>query len=122
MSEESGVREIYVASFPDMKTKRVVSRGGGTQPRWARSGRELFFESKGQLAAVIVGAGPELQVSEPRALLSLSGYRVARNHPQYDVAPGDQRFLMIKEAPAPPVAPVVFVDHWFGELLAKVKP
>ena len=122
MSEESGVREIYVASFPDMKTKRIVSRGGGTEPRWARSGRELFFESKGQLAVVAVGAGPELQVSEPRALFSLSGYRRARNHPQYDVAPGDQRFLMIKEPPAPAVLPVVFVDHWFSELLAKVKP
>ncbi len=122
MSEETGAREIYVASFPDMKTKRIVSRGGGTEPRWARSGRELFFESKGQLAVVAVGAGPELQVSEPRALFSLSGYRRARNHPQYDVAPGDQRFLMIKEPSAPPVLPVVFVDHWFSELLAKVKP
>ena len=122
MSEETGVREIYVASFPDMKTKRIVSRGGGTEPRWARSGRELFFESKGQLAVVALGAGPELQVSEPRALFSLSGYRRARNHPQYDVAPGDQRFLMIKEPSAPAVLPVVFVDHWFPELLAKVKP
>jgi eukaryotic-like serine/threonine-protein kinase len=122
MSEESGVREIYVASFPDMKTKRIVSRGGGTEPVWARSGRELFFESKGQLAVVSVGAGPELEVSEPRALFSLAGYRRARNHPQYDVAPGDQRFIMIKEPPAPAVIPVVFVDHWFSELLAKVKP
>jgi hypothetical protein len=52
----------------------------------------------------------------------LSGYRRARNHPQYDVAPGDERFLMIKEAPAPPVPPVVFVEHWFSELLTKVKP
>jgi hypothetical protein len=29
---------------------------------------------------------------------------------------------MIKEPPAPPVLPVVFVDHWFPELLTKVKP
>jgi serine/threonine-protein kinase len=122
MSEESGVREIYVGSFPDMKTKRIVSRGGGSEPRWARSGRELFFETAGQLMVVSVGAGPELQVSEPHALFSLSGYRRARNHPQYDVAPGDQRFLMIKDPLAPPVPPIVFVEHWFSELLAKVKP
>jgi hypothetical protein len=29
---------------------------------------------------------------------------------------------MIKEPAAPAVLPVVFVDHWFSELLAKVKP
>jgi hypothetical protein len=28
---------------------------------------------------------------------------------------------MIKEPPAPPVPPVVYVHNWFPELLAKVK-
>jgi hypothetical protein len=122
MSEETGTREVFVTSFPDAKVKRVVSRGGGTEPRWARGGRELFFVSGGQLMSVAVGIGSELQISEPRPLFSLAGYRRARNHQQYDVAPGDQRFLMIKEPPAPPVPPVIFVENWFSELLAKAKP
>jgi serine/threonine-protein kinase len=119
---ERDVREVVVASFPDMKVKRVVSRGGGTEPRWARSGRELFFESGGQLMVVSVGAGPDLEISESRALFSLVGYRRARNRAQYDVAPGDQRFIMIKDPPESSVPTVVFVEHWFPELLAKVKP
>jgi serine/threonine-protein kinase len=120
--EERGAREVYIASFPDMKIKRQVSRGGGTEPRWARSGREIFFESRGQLMVAAVAAGAALEVGEPRVLFSLAGYRRARNRPQYDVAPGDQRFLMIKEPPAPPVPTIVYVEHWFAELLAKVKP
>jgi len=120
--DEYGAREVIIASFPDGKVKRVVSRGGGTEARWARSGRELFFESDGQLKVVSVAGETDLQISEPRALFSLAGYRRARNRQQYDVAPGDQRFLMIKDPPAPPVPTVVLVENWFPELLAKVKP
>jgi len=120
--DEHGVRVVVIASFPDGKVKRVVSRGGGTEPRWARSGRELFFESGGQLHVMSVAGETDLQLSEPRALFSLAGYRRARNRAQYDVAPGDQRFLMIKDPPAPPIPTVVLVENWFPELLAKVKP
>jgi eukaryotic-like serine/threonine-protein kinase len=119
---ERNERVIVVASFPDGKVKRVVSRGAGSEPRWARSGRELFFESGGQLQTVSIMDETDLQISEPRTLFSLAGYRRARNRAQYDVAPDDQRFIMIKDPPAPPIPTVVLVENWFPELLAKVKP
>ena len=43
-SDRSGRSEVYVASFPDMQVKYPVSQGGGSEPRWAHSGRELFFK------------------------------------------------------------------------------
>jgi len=119
--DEHGVREVVIGSLPDGKVKRVVSRGGGTEARWSHSGRELFFESGGQLQVVSVVGETDLQISEPRALFSLAGYRRARNRQQYDVAPGDQRFIMIKDPPVPPIPTVVLVENWFPELLAKVK-
>ena len=120
-SNEAGRQyEIYVASFPDMGSKRLVSRGGGTQPRWARSGRELFFRSGEQFMAVSVPPGPTFTPGPARALFSLAGYRLARNRQQYDVAPGDQRFLMIRE-PAAGGGRIIYAEHWFSELLAKVK-
>jgi hypothetical protein len=69
--------------------------------------------------AVAVPPGPAFTPGPARALFSLAGYRVARNRQQYDVAPGDQRFLMIRE----PVAAggIMYVEHWFPELLARVK-
>ena len=120
--DQQGVREVFVISFPDGRNRRLVSRGGGTEPRWSRSGRELFFESRGRLVVVTTGVGADPEVSEPKPLFALGGYRRARNRPEYDVAPGDQRFLMIKDPAAPPVPTVIHVEHWFPELLAKVKP
>jgi serine/threonine-protein kinase len=119
-SNEAGQQyEVYVASFPDMGSKRLVSRGGGTQPRWARSGRELFFRSAEQLMAVAVPPGPTFTPGPARALFSLAAYRLARNRQEYDVAPGDQRFLMIREPAA--TGGTMYVENWFRELRAKVK-
>jgi Tol biopolymer transport system component len=120
-SNEGGVQQVFVASFPDMKVKRVVSRGPGMEPRWARSGKELFFVSGSRLMSVAIGEGADIPVAEPMPLFPVIGYRRARNRPQYDVAPGDQRFLMIKDPPLPPVPPVVYVENWFPELRAKLK-
>jgi Tol biopolymer transport system component len=121
-NEDHGVPQVYIMSFPDTSVKRLVSRGQAYEPRWSRNGRELFFESGGSLMEVTIDPGAELRVSEPRPLFPLTGYRRARNRPQYDVAPGDQRFLMIKEPPPPPVPTIMFVEHWFGELRSKLKP
>ncbi|MEP7326092.1 MAG: protein kinase [Gemmatimonadota bacterium] len=108
---------VVVASFPDMESKRQVSQGGGFEPRWARNGRELFFKSQGQMMAVSVAPGPGFNPGDSRPLFSLEGYRVARNRAQYDVAP-DGRFLMIRETGSE--AGVVYTEHWFDELEAKV--
>jgi hypothetical protein len=34
--------EIYVQAFPEPGRKVIVSKGGGTHPRWRRDGRELY--------------------------------------------------------------------------------
>jgi len=111
---------VYVASFPDMNSARLVSRGGGDSPRWSRSGRELFFESGGMLMTVAVPPGPTLAPGAPRPLFSLGGFRRARNRPQWDVAPGDQRFVMIRE-PGSAAREVVYVENWFAELRQRLR-
>jgi serine/threonine-protein kinase len=117
-NEGAGQYEVYVASFPDMKSRRQVSSGGGTEPRWARNGRELYWVSGGKLMAAAVALGSSFNPGSPRALFSVEGYRRARNHPQYDVAP-DGRFVMIREAAGATGA--LYAENWFAELLAKVK-
>jgi serine/threonine-protein kinase len=96
-----------------------VSNGGGTEPRWSRNGRELFFESGGKLMAVAVPPGPSFNAGTPRPLFSLAGYRRARNRPQYDVAP-DGRFVMIRETGRSATHGVVYAEDWFADLLARV--
>jgi len=122
VSNANGQREVYVLPFPGGGTPQVVSRGGGTEPRWARSGRELFFKSNGQLVSVAVTPGPIPAFGNPRPLFPVAGYRGARNRQQYDVAPGDQRFLMIKDLGTSANQQVVYAENWFTELKAKLQP
>lgn len=114
-----GGREVYVTPFPGTATSRLISRGGGSEPRWAHSGRELFYKSGNQLMVVPVEPGPTLTLGVPRALFTVSGYASARNRQQYDVAPDDRRFIMIKE-PERNAGEVVYVENWFTELKERV--
>jgi Tol biopolymer transport system component/tRNA A-37 threonylcarbamoyl transferase component Bud32 len=119
-SNATGRTEIYVMPFPGAGSTRLVSRDGGTEPRWAHSGRELFYKSGSHLVAVSVTPGPTLGIGVPRPLFPLHGYRGARNRQQYDVALGDQRFLMIRVLGSDDRAEAVLVENWFTELRAKV--
>jgi eukaryotic-like serine/threonine-protein kinase len=119
--DATGRREIYVTPFPGATSTRLVSRDGGIEPRWAHNGRELFYKGGSQLMSVDVTPGPMLTLGAPRPLFSVTGYRSARNRPQYDVAPDDQHFVMIKELDTDARGEVVYVENWFKELKAKVK-
>jgi WD40 repeat protein len=112
--------EIFVAAFPSGASVYQISNGGGTEPRWSRDGRELYFESGGRLMVVPVSTGSAFNAGTPRPLFSLQGYRRARNRPQYDVGP-DGRFVMIRESGRSATRGVVYAENWFAELLARVR-
>jgi eukaryotic-like serine/threonine-protein kinase len=45
VSNDSGKDEIYVVPFPNAGARVQVSTEGGSQPRWRRDGRELYYLS-----------------------------------------------------------------------------
>ena len=74
-SNRSGAYEVYVQPFPAVdRGLWQVSTGGGTQPLWARNGRELFYVAPdGALMGVPVeargsvwSAGPPMRLVEGR--------------------------------------------------------
>jgi serine/threonine protein kinase/Tol biopolymer transport system component len=96
-SRESGRLEVYVAPFPGRAGKKIkASVEGGTQPRWRRDGKELFFlssDSDRKLMSVdVLTEGNSLQLGVPKTLFQ-TGVKNGLNSPTYDVAP-DGRFLM----------------------------
>ena len=97
-ADETGRKEIYVRPFPNTDDgKWLVSTNGGTEPAWAHSGRELFYrDASGNLVAVsFTTSGATFEVRERRVLFSARKYWTNDDHRWYDVAPDDQRFLMI---------------------------
>ena len=94
-SEESGQFEVYVTSFPNGAGKSPVSSGGGTQPVWARSGRELFYLKGDTLMVVDVDTRSAFRAGTPTLLFQMQSV-VQTSGYSYDVSLDGQRFVMIQ--------------------------
>ena len=113
-SNESGRYEIYVQPYPRPGGKWLISSEGGEYPRWALSGREIFFRSEDKMMVVPVETQPTFKAGTPRMLFQSANYLMQSN---YDVASDGQHFLMIKEKEAPASSKEVsIVLHWTDEL------
>ena len=51
-----------------------------------------------ELVAATLARGSSFSVTSQRTLFSVQPYLYSNEHPLYDVAPGDQRFLMLRTA------------------------
>jgi Tol biopolymer transport system component len=120
-SNESGDYEVYVVPFPKTgAAKWVVSTHGGSQPQWSHSGKELFYrDASGNFVAVEVRTTPTFSAGRSATLFPATGFASFQYRPQYDVAPGDQRFLMIRPLPASGPDQLIVVENWFEELKAR---
>ena len=112
-STESRRDEIYVAAFPAGGNKTQVSNDGGTEPLWARSGRELFYRNGERMMSVSLGiTGPTLRVLGRRALFE-GEFASNDYHTSYDVSRHGTHFVMV--TPAEP-SHFIVVQNWLGEL------
>jgi len=98
-SNESGHNEIYVRAFPQGQEQWSVSIEGGTEPQWARSGRELFYLAGNKMMAVDVDTRSGFRPGKPRVLFE-GDYAQDPGLSNYSVAPGDKQFLLMKSTQA----------------------
>ncbi len=77
VSDESGRSAVWVQPFPGPGPKWLITRDGGTEPAWSRSGNELYFRRADELVAVPVTPGAELCLGEAadRVRISVRGDR-----------------------------------------------
>ena len=113
-SDQSGRFEVYVRAFPGASRDRQVSLDGGSDPRWAPNGRELFYRKDNRMMAVGVSTAGEFVSGTPKQLFE-GPYVLWPG--TYDVA-RDGRFLMLKAEPQL-VNQLILVQNWFEELKAK---
>ena len=111
-SDESGVWEIYVTSFPGAAGKWQVSRGGGTEPRWRGDGKEIFYIApNGMLTAVPVNGENIFATGTPAPLFQIHGRAPISSTDvfTYDVAKDGQRFLVNRYVKPEHVAPLTIL-------------
>jgi eukaryotic-like serine/threonine-protein kinase len=119
-SNESGQNNIYVVPFPNTAATGArweVSTGGGTEPLWSHSGKELFYRDvAGNLVAVKVHSTPTFSYGGSTVLFPAGAYLALPRGTDYAVAPDDRRFLMIRQVPSSVPDQLIVVDNWFEEL------
>jgi serine/threonine-protein kinase len=116
VSNESGQDEAYVRRFRTPRGPVQVSSGGGREPRWAPSGRELFYRNEQGLVAAAVSASASFRVGQRAVLFDDKPYLSHATDTAYDVHPDGRRFLMIRRGSEHPQ--VVVVLNWLDQLRA----
>ncbi len=110
-SDESGQSEVYVAPFPAVSGRQWrISSGGGSQARWRRDGKELFYLSGRMLMSVTVdgsGSGSDFTAAAPQPLFGIK-FAYGQYH-AFDVTSDGQRFL-INSAIVVPGGPSTIAD------------
>jgi eukaryotic-like serine/threonine-protein kinase len=108
-SDETGHTEIFVRPFPGPGPAVRVSTGGGQRPFWRHDGKELFYTTQDQLAAVEVGASGNggLNFGLPKLLFKAKGAVVP--------ASDGKRFLYLLEVGDVSRPPITVIVNWAGQ-------
>jgi hypothetical protein len=118
-SNESGRFEVYVQAFPLPKDKWQVSTSGGSQPRWRRDGKEIFYIGlDGKLMAAPIQLDSERQSVDVGTVAALFPTRIVggalpgqRRH-QYEVSADGQRFLINTAVDESAPSPITLILNW----------
>ena len=94
VSNETGQSEVYLSRLSDNGPRWPVSRGGGVEPRWARTG-ELFFRRGDSVFATRPQLG-EVPSAPPAQGLFAGNYMLIGFEARWDVSPDGQRFAMVR--------------------------
>ncbi len=118
-SDETGSDQIYVQSFPAGAGKFQLSTDGGSQPRWRRDGKEIFYVSATNiLTAVNVKTAPTFEIAgTPQTLfpLQIPFGSLADENIHYDVAADGKSFLVDSLAidkPGLAPNPITVIVNW----------
>ena len=120
-SADSGPPQVYVVPFPQSGGKWQISTDGGSEPRWSKTGHEIFYTKGSEIFAVpytveknsFVAGKPQLVVS-----------RIAMRFPYtgFDVAADGQHIVAFKfdgDETGPHPEPTVVIN-WLDEVRRQI--
>jgi serine/threonine-protein kinase len=112
VSDESGRDEVYVQPLRGAG-RAPVSASGGTEPRWAPSGKEIYYWSRDTLYAAPMTTTPALRVG-PRRFVLTGHYSREPFHANYDVAPDGKSFVFVRPVEPRDARGLYVVLNWFS--------
>jgi serine/threonine protein kinase len=118
-SNETGRLEIYIKSFPDLKSKWQVSTEGGLSPRWSPDCKKLYYiNNVGKMMMVPIKREPFFSPGKPRVLFDVSQMYFPNNPvSNYDISPDGKRFIMVKNISFQTnIMAFNFITNWIAAL------
>jgi Tol biopolymer transport system component len=120
VSDEAGAWEVYARPFPAGDGKWQVSVTGGTQPRWSRDGREIFYLDGEAIMAVEVVDLDTFRLGSPVKLMEGKFSDPIFNavyFPPYGVGAEGQSFFLSRgvDDDASP-SRLMLIQNWTAEL------
>ena len=117
-SSEPDIRAVYVVPFSaDGKTKgekrELSTTFFGSDPRWRRDGREIFYiDGRRVMAVAVERRGNSLQIGE--GLQALGPISIQSGN--FDVSSDGQRFLVMQRSLQAQTRPLTVVENWTAGL------
>ncbi|MGH7726872.1 MAG: protein kinase domain-containing protein [Candidatus Eiseniibacteriota bacterium] len=115
-SNESGVAQVYVQSFPEPVGKWQISTQSGIDPWWSGDGREILYrQMDGKIMSVPVSvSGASLEAGTPALLFEAPPpqQRIA----EWQATVDGQRFYLQRMVGDRAAAPVTVVENWSAEV------
>jgi serine/threonine-protein kinase len=120
VSDESGREEVYVRDLSGSGGKLQISNGGGNEPCWSRTGREIFYRNQGWMMSAGIISEEPLRASKPKPIFEADYDDAGALYPNYDIAPDGSRFVMVRSEQERVATQVNVVLNWFAELERRV--
>jgi len=112
-SNESDSNDIYVRPFFDPGSNKIrISQGGGFDPVWSLSSKEIFYRSNKTLMAVSYRIEPQFKPGNQIKLFDWDF--VENNSRSYDVSP-DGKFLVVKRKHVLVHTELKWLSNWFNK-------
>jgi hypothetical protein len=109
-SNESGIEEIYVVSFPTLAVKKQISVGGGHLPRWNQEA--IFFLQGNHLVRQKVEARGELVLGKLDVLFETTAFH-------FDMSPDGKIFYLLEQNKTKDHQDLRLITNWFEDIKIK---
>ena len=119
-SDETGMWEVYVVSYPELEHRMRISSSGGEEARWSPGGDEIIYRWNSRWFVADVSFDPEPAVGRPRLLFE--GPYVNVNGYSWDISADGQRFLVIEGIEQMKILNELAVITNFDDLLRRRLP
>jgi eukaryotic-like serine/threonine-protein kinase len=117
----SGHDEVYVRPLNPAKSRqwRISGASGGTQPRWSKDGKQVYFVGGGEklMSAAVKVRGEEVIADTPVPVMQLPRLPYTFTGYLYDVSPRGDRIAVIRVSTTRGTSPPIRVIlNWEGLL------